>query len=118
MAADERAHKGAAPLPTPRDPTSTATKLAVRGSYPVVILLGIAVYAGSGLLGMSVVAASYLAVHHSPHRLYWLNVGRFHPAEKAVQYCVDVLPFVLMGVGDDVLAAYFVFYALNGFCQH
>ncbi|WP_419863517.1 sterol desaturase family protein [Candidatus Poriferisodalis sp.] len=58
------------------------------------------------------------AVHHSPHRLYWLNVGRFHPAEKAVQYCVDALPFVLVGVGTEVLAAYFVFYALNGFYQH
>lgn len=226
MSASERAHKGAAPLRTPRDPTSTATKLAVRGSYPVVILSGIAVYAGAGLLGMPVIAASYLAVlvgaglitlheivlpyrlewrpqpgdlradaafmltiqvvlplllslaatvafagwlregdltlaglwphswpvfgqaalmmavadffrywlhrafhgsafmwrwhavHHSPHRLYWLNVGRFHPAEKAVQYCVDALPFVLVGVGDEVLAAYFVFYALNGFYQH
>ena len=58
------------------------------------------------------------AVHHSPHRLYWLNVGRFHPGEKAVQFCVDALPFVLVGVGSEVLAAYFVFYALNGFYQH
>ena len=58
------------------------------------------------------------AVHHSPHRLYWLNVGRFHPSEKAVQFCVDALPFVLVGVGSEVLAAYFVFYALNGFYQH
>ncbi len=58
------------------------------------------------------------AVHHSPHRLYWLNVGRFHPLEKAVQFCVDALPFVLVGVGDGVLAAYFVFYAVNGFFQH
>ena len=226
MAADKRAHTGTAPLPTPRDPVSAAMKLAVRGSYPVVILLGIAVYAGAGLLGLSVIVASYLAVlvgaglitlheivlpyrlewrpqrgdvradaafmltiqvvlplllslaatvafagwlregdltlaglwphswpvflqaalmmavadffrywlhrafhgsafmwrwhavHHSPHRLYWLNVGRFHPAEKAVQYCVDALPFVLVDVGDEVLAAYFVFYALNGFYQH
>ncbi len=58
------------------------------------------------------------AVHHSPHRLYWLNVGRFHPLEKAVQYAVDALPFALLGVSNDVLAAYFVFYALNGFFQH
>ena len=58
------------------------------------------------------------AVHHSPHRLYWLNVGRFHPIEKAVQYTVDALPFVLMGVAPQVLAAYFVFYAINGFFQH
>ena len=58
------------------------------------------------------------AVHHSPHRLYWLNVGRFHPIEKAVQYVVDTLPFALLGVSQDVLVAYFIFYALNGFFQH
>lgn len=58
------------------------------------------------------------AVHHSPHRLYWLNVGRFHPLEKAVQYLADALPFVLLGVSPEVLSAYLVFYAINGFFQH
>lgn len=58
------------------------------------------------------------AVHHSPHRLYWVNVGRFHPLEKAIQYCLDALPFALVGVSGEVLAAYFVFYAVNGFYQH
>lgn len=58
------------------------------------------------------------AVHHSPRRLYWVNVGRFHPLEKAVQYCLDALPFALVGVSGEVLAAYFVFYAVNGFYQH
>ena len=58
------------------------------------------------------------AVHHSPNRLYWLNVGRFHPVEKAGQYAVDALPFALLGVENEVLAAYFVFYAINGFFQH
>ena len=58
------------------------------------------------------------AVHHSPHRLYWLNVGRFHPIEKAAQYAVDTLPFALMAVSPEVLSAYLVFYALNGFFQH
>ncbi len=58
------------------------------------------------------------AVHHSPHKLYWLNVGRFHPGEKAVQYAVDSLPFVLVGVPEAVLALYFTFYAINGFFQH
>ena len=57
-------------------------------------------------------------VHHSPHRLYWLNVGRFHPLDKAGQYVFDALPFVLLGVSSEVLAAYFVFYAINGFFQH
>jgi sterol desaturase/sphingolipid hydroxylase (fatty acid hydroxylase superfamily) len=58
------------------------------------------------------------AVHHSPHKLYWLNVGRFHPVEKAVQYMLDMLPFILVGVSETVLALYFVFYAVNGFFQH
>jgi len=58
------------------------------------------------------------AVHHSPHRLYWLNVGRFHPFEKATQFLFDAFPFILLGVGDRVLALYFVFYAVNGFFQH
>lgn len=58
------------------------------------------------------------AVHHSPRGLYWLNVGRFHPIEKAIQYAADALPFALLGVSNDTLAVYFVFYALNGFFQH
>ena len=58
------------------------------------------------------------AVHHSPHRLYWLNVGRFHPFEKAIQYLADALPFIVLGVTQPVLAVYFVFFAINGFFQH
>jgi sterol desaturase/sphingolipid hydroxylase (fatty acid hydroxylase superfamily) len=58
------------------------------------------------------------AVHHSPERLYWLNVGRFHPLEKALQMMFDTLPFMLLGVGPEVIALYFVFYAVNGFFQH
>ena len=58
------------------------------------------------------------AVHHSPHKLYWLNVGRFHPLEKALQYLLDALPFIIVGVSEQVLALYLVFYAVNGFFQH
>ena len=58
------------------------------------------------------------AVHHSPKKLYWLNVGRFHPIEKALQFLLDALPFILVGVSKEVLAGYFIFYALNGFFQH
>jgi sterol desaturase/sphingolipid hydroxylase (fatty acid hydroxylase superfamily) len=57
-------------------------------------------------------------VHHSVHKLYWLNVGRFHPFEKAVQYLVDALPFIVVGVSEEVLAGYLIFYAVNGFFQH
>ena len=58
------------------------------------------------------------AVHHSVHKLYWLNVGRFHPLEKALQFLLDALPFMLLDVGEQVIALYFVFYAVNGFFQH
>jgi sterol desaturase/sphingolipid hydroxylase (fatty acid hydroxylase superfamily) len=58
------------------------------------------------------------AVHHSPKKLYWLNVGRFHPVEKALQYTLDTLPFILVGVSAEAVTLYFVFYAVNGFYQH
>ena len=58
------------------------------------------------------------AVHHSPKKLYWLNVGRFHPVEKALQYMLDTLPFIIVGVGEEAVALYFVFYAVNSFYQH
>ena len=58
------------------------------------------------------------AVHHSPHKLYWLNVGRFHPVEKALQFFFDALPFIVLGIDETVLSLYFVFYAVNGYFQH
>ena len=58
------------------------------------------------------------AVHHSVEQLYWLNTARFHPVEKALQMCLDSLPFLLMGVDATVLALYYLAYASNGFFQH
>lgn len=58
------------------------------------------------------------AVHHSPQKLYWLNVGRFHPLEKALQFLFDALPFIILGINESVLSLYFVFYAVNGYFQH
>ena len=58
------------------------------------------------------------AVHHSSEKLYWLNVGRFHPLEKILQYVVSTTPFLILGVSQDVLGLYFVFYGINGFFQH
>ena len=58
------------------------------------------------------------AVHHSPHKLYWLNVGRFHPIDKGLQVLFDTLPFLFLGVGGQVLSLYIVCYAINGFFQH
>jgi sterol desaturase/sphingolipid hydroxylase (fatty acid hydroxylase superfamily) len=58
------------------------------------------------------------AVHHSSNKLYWLNVGRFHPIDKALQFLLDALPFILLGVTAPVLGFYYVIYSLNGFFQH
>ena len=58
------------------------------------------------------------SIHHLPEKIYSLNVGRFHPIEKALQFLLDSLPFVLLGVAPEVIGAYFVFYAINGFFQH
>jgi sterol desaturase/sphingolipid hydroxylase (fatty acid hydroxylase superfamily) len=58
------------------------------------------------------------AVHHSPKKLYWLNVGRFHPVDKGLQFLLDTLPFVVLGVSPELMALYFVFYGVNGFFQH
>lgn len=58
------------------------------------------------------------AVHHSPDRLYWLNTSRFHPIEKMLQFALDSLPFILMGVSPEILGFWFVLYSVNGFFQH
>jgi sterol desaturase/sphingolipid hydroxylase (fatty acid hydroxylase superfamily) len=58
------------------------------------------------------------AVHHQPEKLYTTNVFRFHPAEKTLQFLLDTLPFMLVGIGTDVLAYYFVFYSMSGLFQH
>lgn len=57
-------------------------------------------------------------VHHSPELLYTLNVGRFHPVEKALHFCADTVPFLLLGVAPEVIAGYFLLYSVNGFFQH
>jgi len=57
-------------------------------------------------------------VHHHPDKLYTTNVFRFHPLEKSLQFLGDTLPFLVVGIGPEVLAYYFVFYALSGLFQH
>lgn len=58
------------------------------------------------------------AVHHSVEQLYWLNTGRFHPIEKALQMLLDSVPFLLMAVDPVVLSLYYLSYSANGFFQH
>jgi len=57
-------------------------------------------------------------VHHSPDLLYSLNVGRFHPLEKALHFCADSVPYLMLGVAPEVLGAYTLLYSVNGFFQH
>ena len=57
-------------------------------------------------------------VHHSPDILYVLNVGRFHPLEKALQFCCDTVPFLMLGVAPELIACYFLLYSVNGLFQH
>lgn len=57
-------------------------------------------------------------VHHSPDLLYVLNVGRFHPVEKALHFSLDTVPFLFLGVAPEVFAGYFLLYSVNGFFQH
>lgn len=58
------------------------------------------------------------SLHHAPAKMYWLNAGRFHPVEKFSQYFLDVAPFLILGVTDDVIAVFLVFYSLNALLQH
>jgi sterol desaturase/sphingolipid hydroxylase (fatty acid hydroxylase superfamily) len=58
------------------------------------------------------------AVHHSPRKLYWLNVGRFHPIEKSLQFLLDAFPFIVLGVGEQVLGLYLICFAVVGFFEH
>ena len=58
------------------------------------------------------------ATHHSPHRLYWLNAGRFHPLDTALSYTLGVAPLTLMSVPPDVLLLLTTWIAVHGMFQH
>ena len=58
------------------------------------------------------------AVHHSVLKMYWLNTSRFHPLEKSLQFMMDVFPFMLLGISEEVIALHLVLYGVNGFFQH
>ena len=58
------------------------------------------------------------AVHHSPHKLYWVNSARVHPFEKLAHFAIDIVPFALVGVSKQALAVYYVLWGVTGFYQH
>jgi len=57
-------------------------------------------------------------VHHQPNKVYSLNTGRFHPLDKIVEFFADILVFILIGASSELIAFYYVFYAVNGLLQH
>lgn len=58
------------------------------------------------------------AVHHSPNRLYFLNAGRFHPAEKVFYQLPEVAPFILLGTNIETITLYLTFNSIHGLFQH
>lgn len=46
------------------------------------------------------------AMHHSSQRLYTLNNLRFHPLNYILNFCIGVLPAMLLGFPSDALLAY------------
>lgn len=58
------------------------------------------------------------ATHHSAQRLYWLNAGRFHPFDIALDQAVGIGALLLLGCGDAVLALFVLTSAVHGVFQH
>lgn len=58
------------------------------------------------------------APHHYPTKLYCWNVFRFHPVDKSLQFLLDSLPFIVLGMAQEAFAYYFVLYATSGLLQH
>jgi ornithine lipid hydroxylase len=46
------------------------------------------------------------AMHHSSERLYSLNNFRFHPLNYFINFCISILPAMLLGFDADVLLGY------------
>jgi sterol desaturase/sphingolipid hydroxylase (fatty acid hydroxylase superfamily) len=58
------------------------------------------------------------AVHHSPHRLYFLNAPRFHPVDRLLSNIPETLPFIILGANAETIALFFAYNAIVGLLQH
>lgn len=58
------------------------------------------------------------AIHHSAPRLYWLNAGRFHPVDFALDHIAGVGTLAVLGCGPLVLACFFLVSVVHGVFQH
>jgi hypothetical protein len=56
-------------------------------------------------------------VPHSPDMLYTSNTARFHQLEKVLHFSLDSVPFLLLGVAPEMIAAYFLLCSANVFLQ-
>lgn len=58
------------------------------------------------------------AMHHSAPRLYFLNAVRFHPVDIALSNFSPMVPLIVLGADDRVIALFGLFSAVNGLFQH
>jgi sterol desaturase/sphingolipid hydroxylase (fatty acid hydroxylase superfamily) len=58
------------------------------------------------------------ATHHSPHRLYFFNAGRFHPLDTAIGYGLGIVPLLLLGAGPEVFVLHSTWIGVHGLYQH
>jgi sterol desaturase/sphingolipid hydroxylase (fatty acid hydroxylase superfamily) len=58
------------------------------------------------------------AMHHSAPRLYFLNAVRFHPVDIAFSTFSPMIPLILVGADDRVIALFGLVSAVHGLFQH
>jgi sterol desaturase/sphingolipid hydroxylase (fatty acid hydroxylase superfamily) len=58
------------------------------------------------------------SIHHSAPRLYFLNAVRFHPDDIAISTFAPMIPLIILGAGEPVLALFALVSAVHGIFQH
>lgn len=58
------------------------------------------------------------SVHHSAHRLYWLNASRFHPLDLILIGLCQVLPLLMLGIPPEIYLMYTIVAGCYGQLQH
>ncbi|MCH2173709.1 sterol desaturase family protein [Myxococcota bacterium] len=58
------------------------------------------------------------SIHHSAHRVYWLNATRSHPGELLVRGLLGGVPLAALGVSEVVFAYTMVLGRVAGLFQH
>lgn len=58
------------------------------------------------------------ALHHSAPRLYFLNAVRFHPVDLALSVLAPLIPLIVVGADERVVALHGLVSAVHGLFQH